>query len=238
MHTKIKDQWEWYDDFLGVGTFVASAGLDPWLITDTSSSGTPTYTRLDHGETAGAFRPGVAQLLLESTVEAQNVCLSFGDKLCFDINKLRGFACGLKTVATTGGVKDSTTTIAWGVTGDRNDAIDTIAYAALFRLAAATGSNVVVVESDDGTNNNDDVATGFTLTDDTWADFYIDFSDLASVKFFCGLSTNGLARVAKGTTFDMSNYGAALQPFFQLQKTSDANTDALQIDYVRFWGVR
>lgn len=234
----IQDYWEFCDDFLGVGTFVASAGLDPWLITDTSSSGTPTYTRLDHGETVGAFRPGVAQLAFDTQNEAQNVCLSFGDKLCFDINSLRGFECGIRFVGETGSAKDAATTVAWGVTGDRNDAIDSIAIAAIFRLAAGTASQVVVVESDDAVNNNDDVATGFSLTDSTWAKFKIDFSNLSSVKFYGGLAGGPFQRFAKGTTFDMSNYAAGLQPFFQIQKTADANADLLQIDYVKIWGVR
>lgn len=234
----IQDFWVFEDDFLGTGTFVASAGLDPWLITDTSSAGTPTYTRVDHGETAGVFRPGVAQLAFDSQGEIQNVCLSFGDKLCFDITTLRGFECGLRFVAATGSAKDANTTLAFGVTGDRNDAIDSIAYAALFRLASASASNVMVVESDDGTNNNDDVATGFTLTDTVWGKFKIDFSKLTDVKFYAGLSTGAMRRVGQATTFDMSNYAAGLQPFFQLQKGADTTTDAVQIDYVRLWGVR
>lgn len=235
----IQDYWEFCDDFLGAGTFVTSAGLDPWVITDTSSSGTPTYTRLDHGETAGAFRPGVAQLLFDNTSEVQNVCLSFGDKLAFDINSVQGFECGIKFVATTGSAKDAATTLAWGLTGDRNDAIDSIAVAAIFRLASGSASNVVVVETDDTVNNNDDVATGFTLTDATWAKFKIDFSaGISKVKFYAGLSTGAMQRVAGGTTFDMSNYTAGLQPFFQMQKTADTNTDAVQIDYVKVWGKR
>lgn len=234
----VQDFWEFYDDFLGGGTFGASAGLDPWVITDTSSAGTPTYTRLDHGETAGTFRPGVAQLAFDSQAEAQNVCLSFGDKLAFDINSLRGFECSLRFVAGAGGAKDTTTTVAWGVTGDRNDAIDSIAIASIFRLADTGASHAVVIENDDATNTNDDVATGFTLTDSVWAKFKIDFSNLSDVKYYAGLSTGQLARVGAGTTMKMSSYAAGLQPFFQLQKTSDTNVDALQIDYVRVWGVR
>jgi len=234
----IQDYWEFVDDFIGAGTFVASAGLDPWVITDTSSSGTPTYARLDHGETSGAFRPGVAQLAFDSQTEAQNVCLSFGDKLAFDINSLRGFECGLKFVAQTGSVKDTTTTLAFGVTGDRADAIDSITIASIFRLASGSAVQTMVVESDDNVNNNDDVDCGFSLTDNTWAKFKIDFSDLRNVKFYGGLSSGAMQRFGRSTTFDMSNYGAGLQPFFQLQKTSDSNTDAVQIDYVKLWGVR
>lgn len=234
----IQDYWEFCEDFIGAGTFVASAGLDPWVITDTSSAGTPTYIRMDHGETSGAFRPGVAQLAFDSQTEAQNVCLSFGDKLAFDINSLKGAEFGVRFVAQTGSAKDAATTLAFGVTGDRNDAIDSVAIAAIFRLASGSASNAMVVETDDNTNNNDDVDCGFTFTDNTWGKFKIDFSDLTSVKFFGGVAGGPFKRFAKGTTFDMSNYAAGLQPFFQLQKTSDNNTDAFQIDYVKLWGVR
>lgn len=232
----IQDYWCFEDDFLGGGT-ITTVGLDPWVITDTSSAGTPTYTRLDHGETAGVYRPGVAQLAFDSQTEAQNVCLSWGDKLGIDFTTLRGFECGARLVATTGSLKDSATTVAWGVTGDRNDAIDSIAYASLFRLAGA-GVNTLVVESDDGTNDKDDIVTGFTMTDLIWCKFKIDFSVKTDVKYYAGLSTSTMRRVGAATTFDMSNYNAAVQPFFQLQKTSDNNTDAFQIDYVRLWGVR
>ena len=236
----IQDFWVFEDDFIGGGTFVASAGLDPWVIADTSSAGTPTYTRLDLGETAGAFRPGIAQLAFDSQAEAQNVCLSFGNKLAFDINSLLSFECGVRFVATTGAAKDSTTTVAFGVTGDRDDAIDSIAVASIFRLAAADGSMAMVVETDDTVTNNDDVATGFTFTDNTWGRFKIDFSNLSDIKFYGCLDTGSkqLQRFAGSTTFSMASYSAGLQPFFQLQKSSDANTDAFQIDYVRITGKR
>lgn len=234
----MRDYWSFEDDFIGAGTFVTSAGLNPWVITDTSSAGTPTYTRLDHSETSGAYQPGVAQLAFDSQVEAQNVCLSFGDKLAFDINKTRGFECGLRFVATTGSAKDAATTLAFGLTGDRNDAIDSIAIASIFRLASGSASNVMVIENDDGTNTNDDVATSFSLTDLSWAHFYIDLNNLDDVKYYAGFYGGAFNRIGAQTTMKMSSYAAGLQPFFQLQKTSDSNTDAIQIDYVRVWGVR
>lgn len=231
----MQDYWEFADDFLGVGTFSATATTDNWKITDTSSAGTPTYTRLDHGETSGDFAPGVAQLLFDNTSEVQNVCLSFGDKLCFDVNKLRAFETRVRYVAGSGGAIGSATSIAFGLTGDRNDAIDSIAIAAIFRLI---GNTTLLVESDDAVNNNDDVATGITVPDSTWRRFKIDFSKLSDVKFFAESAAGTLERVAATTTFDMSNYAAALQVFFQIQKTADTNTDALEIDYVKVWGVR
>lgn len=233
----IQDYWEFCDDFLGGGT-ITTVGLDPWVITDTSSSGSPTYTRLDHGETAGVFRPGVAALAFDSQGEAQNVCLSWGDKLGIDFTTLKGYECGLQLVQGTGSHKDTTTTLAWGVTGDRNDTIDSIAVASLFRLASASAVETIVVESDDTVNNNDDVATGQSLTVSTWAKFKIDFSNKSDVKYYVGVGTSPLTRVGASTTFDMSNYAAGVQPFFQIQKTSDTNVDAMQIDYVRLWGVR
>lgn len=223
-----QDFWEFFDDFAGAGTFVTSAGLDPWVVTDTSSMGTPTYTRLDHGTTGGAF--GVAQLAFDSQAEAQNVCLSFGDKLCMDISDRLVYETRLKTVA----ALDSTTSLAFGLTGDRNDAIDSIAQNMLFRII---GSNSVVCESDDGTTDLDDKATGLTLVD-SYKQFKIDMQDLTDVKFYMGNGDGRLVRVASSVTFDVSAYGGALQPFFQIQKTSDANTDLVQIDYVRVTGRR
>jgi hypothetical protein len=232
-----QDNWEFFDDFIGGGTFGTSAGLDPWVATITGT--TPTVTRIDLSETAGVYRPGVAQLIFSGT-EVQNVCLSFGDKLSFDINKTKGFECGLRYVAGAASKKDTTTTMAWGLTGDRNDAIDSIAIANIFRLAGAgdIAAQPVVVENDDATNTNDDVATGLTMTDLLWYKFKIDLNNLDDVKMYGGLAAGELTRLAPNTTIKMSAYGGGLQPFFQLQKTSDSNTDAMQIDYVHVWGIR
>jgi len=233
----IQDFWCFEDDFIGAGTFGAATAFDPWVATITGT--TPTVTRIDLSETAGVYRPGVAQMIFAGT-EIQNVCLSFGDKLAFDINKTRGFECGLRYVAGASSKKDTTTTMAWGLTGDRNDAIDSIAIASIFRLAGAgdVTDQPVVVENDDATNTNDDVATSLTMTDLLWYKFKIDLTNLDDIKMYGGLATGALNRLATGTTLKMSSYAAGLQPFFQLQKTSDSNTDAMQIDYVRVWGVR
>ena len=235
----IQDYWEYCDDFIGAATFGTSASAgDDWVVADTSAAGTPTYTRMDHGETTGAFASGVAQLAFDAQNEVQNVCLSFGDTLAFDIDHVTAFECRLR-LAPGGTLKDAATTLAWGLSGDRNDAIDSIANAALFRLASGSADNAVIVETDDGTNNNDDVATGISLADDTWHRFKIDFSNGKSdVRFFMTDSNDNMSRVAASTTFDMSNYAAGLQPIFQIQKTADTNTDAVQIDYVKIWGTR
>jgi hypothetical protein len=201
------------DDFLGAGTFGTSASEgDDWLITDTSSAGTPTYVR--------SGTQGEAVLTMDSTSEVQNVSLDHGDTLNFDIDDLQYVEMRVKTVATL----DSATTLTFGLRSARNDDPDATAANAQFKLA---GSNAVVVETDDGTNDNDDTSTGKSLVA-TYQRFVIDFSGGTSdVKFY----VNG-DRVAGTTTFDMSNYTAGLQPFVQIQKTADTNTDSVNVDYV------
>lgn len=216
----------WVHDFRGNQTFPSTGAGVPWVITDTSSAGAPTVSAL-----AG----GGVRMLLASTSEIENLCLSFGDALSFDIDDIIRYWAIVKTVATL----DSTTQLAFGLASARNDAIDSITEAALFRCIA---NNTVVVETDDGTNNNDDVATGLTLVD-SWKRFEVNFAERNSTMEppsvsvgrpsnvgFYGANANGsLRRVASGTRFDMSNYTAGLQPFFQIQKTADTNVDHLDI---------
>lgn len=228
----ISNHWEFVDDFIGGGTFGASASEgDSWVITDTSSSGTPTYARVDHSESTGDYAAGVAKLQLASTSEVENVCLNFGDKLSLDLDKVRAIEFRLKQSQAT---IDSATSLSFGLSGDRNDAIDSMAVQASFQCL---GTNSVTVETDDGTNNNDDKSTGQTLTN-AYKIFKIDFANgTDDVRFYMD-GGNGLTRVAAGTTFDMSNHTGGVQPFIQLQKTADTNTDGVEIDYVKVWGVR
>jgi hypothetical protein len=209
----IQDFQEFCDDFNGtVATLPASADpATPWLVDDTSSSGTPTYT-------TGTSE---AVLTLASTTEVENVCLHFGDSLDFDIDLLQRVEMRVKTVATL----DSATSVAFGMASARNDAIDSIAAHASFRLI---GSNQLSSLSRmTAVTDKDDIATGVSLVA-TYKRFVIDFTGGKSdVKFYI----DG-ARVAASTTFDMSGYSAGLQPYVQIQKTSDANTDSVTVDYV------
>lgn len=226
----IQDYWEFCDDFFGSGSLSATAaGGDRWDITDTSSAGTPTYVYVD-----GASSGEVA-LDLASTTEVENVCLSFGDTLGMDIDKIQGAEFRVKMNQA---ALDATTQVAVGLTGDRNDAIDSIAQAALFRVIGADSTTAVVVESDDGTTDKNDVATGQTLIN-SYKRLRLDFSNGTSdVRFFMDDGNGALVRVAATTTFDMSGYTGSLQPFIQIQKTSDSNTDGITIDYVKVWGKR
>lgn len=208
----IQDFVEFCDDFLGtVATLPASADpATPWLIDDTSSSGTPTYTT---GTSA-------ATLTLASTNEIENVCLHFNDSLDFDIDDLIHAEFRVKTVASL----NATTSIAFGMATARNDAIDSIASHASFRLI---GSNAVVVETDDAVIDNDDVSTGKTLVA-TYKRFVIDFQNKSDIKFYIDGE-----RVAGSTTFSMANFTTGLQPYVQIQKTADTNVNSVTVDYVR-----
>ena len=214
----IQDFVVFEEDFLGAQTLTASpTGSDRWKITDTSSAGTPTYT-------VGGVN-GEATLAFSATTEAQNVCLDFGDVLNFDIDFLDSIEMRVKMGQATA---DATTSFAFGLASARNDAIDTIANAALFRVIGSGSTTAVVVETDDGTINNDDVATGKTLVA-AYKKFVVSFATGKSdVRFYIDGD-----RVASSTTFDMKNYTGGFQPFFQLQKTSDANANSAVIDYVR-----
>ncbi len=208
---------------------VAAAGSGaggPWVKADTSSSGSPTV---------GGLAGGGLRMLLASTTEVENLCVYHGDVLSFDIDEIVSAEFVVKTVATL----DSATSIAFGLCSARNDDPDSLAAHASFRLI---GSNSVVVETDDGTNDNDDVATGLTLGT-TWKRFRLDFASRnttmeapslskgrkSNIEFYGANDNGSLRRVASGTRFDMSNYSSGLQPYFQIQKTSDANTDNLDI---------
>jgi hypothetical protein len=227
-----QDFWEFFDDFIyGGGTVPATAGIiTPWKITDTSSGGTPTYVfGVDQGTSGSGC--GEAKLTFDNTSEIQNVCLSFGDALTFDVNDGLVFEARVKMAQST---LDSATSLAFGITGDRADAIDSVAYHALFRLI---GSDSVVCESDDGVTDKDDIATGLSLVN-AYKLFKIDAQNLSNVKFYMSDAYGRLMRVAASTTFDLSAYSGSMQPFFQLQKTADTNTDSVLIDYVRVTGRR
>lgn len=226
----IQDFWTFTDDFFGSGSLQASpAGGDRWDITDTSSAGTPTYAYVD-GSSSGEI-----QLAHDSTNEVQNVCLSFGDVLGMDIDKIQGFEARVKMNQAT---MDSASMFAIGLTGDRNDAIDSIAQAALFRVIGADSTTAVVVETDDSVTDNDDKATGQTLIN-AYKRLRICFKHGTSdVRFYMDNGSGALVRVASSTTFDMSGYTGSLQPYVQLQKTADTNTDGVTIDYIHVWGKR
>lgn len=213
----IQDFATFEEDFFGGQTFGASLSEGAlWKITDTSSAGTPTYAVVTPSAT------GEVALTLDNTSEIQNVCLDFGDKLCFDIDNLQWAEFRLKVSGCTSG-----TTITWGLQSARNDNTDSTTNNAQFKMVGATSTTNVYVESDDNVNDLDDKATGSTLAT-VYKRFLIDFTGgKSSVKFY----VDGV-RGAGSTTFDMSNATGSLQPFVQLQKAANTNVDAVTIDYI------
>lgn len=218
-----KDTWEDADHFFGDRVYHATKASNvghAYTITKTGA-GAITYVSVDgspHGELA---------VDLEATAEIQNLCVSHGDKLQYDIDKITEIGFRLKMNQAE---LDSTSQFAFGMIGDRNDTIDTIAQAVLFRIIGADDTTAVVVEHDDGVLNVDDQATGQTLIN-VYKWFVISFAaGKGDVRFFIDGQP-----VATDTKHDMSNYSGSLQFFNQIQKTSDTNTDGYTIDarYVR-----
>jgi hypothetical protein len=204
------------DDFWGADTFSTAGQGTPWAIADTSAAGAPTYANVSPSAT------GEIALTLAATSEVENVCLSFGDVLCFDVDNLISFETRLKVTGCTTG-----TTIAWGLASARNDTPGSIANRALFRMTGATSTTAVTVETDDNTTDSGLIATGSTLAT-VYKKFYIDFAGgKSNVKFYIDGQ-----RVASSTTFSLAGFSASFQPFFQIQKAANTNIDAITIDYV------
>ncbi len=206
-----------YDDFLGTGLRTAEI----WTAIDESVSGLTTPL------IAADAANGIARLPLDVTGEAQESGLTFGDQRPFVLNQGLVFECrlALQTLPTL--VSEAV----WGLAGDKNAAADSVAESVWFK---ADGDGVIVVESDDTVNTDDDIATGTTLTAGTFAIFRIDLTTITDVLFYI----NG-ARVASGTTFDMSQVAALkLQPYFHIAKASGAGLGVLDLDYARVWQKR
>jgi hypothetical protein len=210
----IQDFIVYQDDFIGASaSFPATADpATPWLIVDTSAAGAPTYVR----------NAGSAVLTLAATNEVENVCLSHGDALSFDIDDIIRAEFRVRVSGCTSG-----TTISWGLASARNDDPGAMTALALFRMTGATSTTAVTVETDDNVLDIAPVATGQTLAT-TFRRFVIDFAGgKDNVKFYI----DGI-RVAASTVFDMGGYSSGLQPFIQIQKTATTNADAVTVDYV------
>jgi hypothetical protein len=205
---------------------LTASRLGRWAKADTSAAGSPTVQT----GTSGAM-----ELTLTSTNEVQNICFYSGDVLPYDVDDIVRF----NVLAALSASLPAAVSAAFGMASARNDAIDSIGEALLFR---AIGNNTIVAESDDGTTNNDDVATGETLAA-TPKRFEWDLSEGGLAQSPPSLSlgskadcrafitnTNGLKRrVADGTRFRMDAYTGGLQFFAQLQKTADAAVGTLYI---------
>ncbi len=189
--------------------------------------------------TIAAVSGGAMALTLAATSEVENGCLYMGDILPYDIDDL----IRLEIIAKVSGTLASATSLAFGLASARNDAIDSIDYAALFR---AIGNNTIVLESDDGVNNVDDAAADGATISTSYKRFVIDFATgiktqsapslslggKSNLLFYVSNSNGSLRQVGKNTSFNMANYAGNLQLFAQLQKT--AATDTLTLSLLEF----
>jgi hypothetical protein len=210
-----------YDDFLCPSTVVPdSASLE---------SGVPWAKKI-----IGAAPPTVAGVADEVngtvkcslTVDSQkqDAGLYFGDQLVF--SALQGLVFEARVTVTT--LPTLVAEAVWGVTSAWADGPDAITYSAFF---TADGSGEIFCESDD--NATDRSATSGVTVTNTQAKIYrIDFTDVASVKFYIDGE-----QVATGTTFPWAASAAnsKLQPYLGMYKASGAGLGEITVDYVRVW---
>ena len=190
-----------------------------WSVADTSAGGTPTK----------AMHADGFHLAFSNDNEVQNLCLYFGDILSFDVTKVREVEFQVKMDAAT---KDSATTLAVGVGSSRNDTTDSISVNAMFKIVNASTNLALVAETDDGTTDTDDKATGQSLSTSVKTLLISFAKGLSDVRFF--IDNNP---VCEDTTFSMAAATGGVQPFVQIQKTADTNTDGILVRRVIVRGV-
>ena len=215
--TAMRDFQEFYDDFNGVvATLPTSADpATPWLIDDTSVTGTPTYTK----------GTSVLTMTLNNDNAVVNICNHFGDALDFDIDDIQRVEMRVRIGAAT---FTSGSILVFGVGSARDDTADSVAAHAWFRMEGANSTTLVYVETDDAVRDVNDISTGVTLGT-TFKEFVIDFTGgKSNVKFYIDGE-----RVAASQVFDMSGYTAGLQPIIQLSKAANTNADSVVVDYVK-----
>ena len=201
------------DDFIGP----AVDETNDWSLNDTSSAGAPTHAILAD-ETA-------VELALAANDELEVCGYDFNDMLLFDIDTLNTFVARFKVSAIT-----TAEEVVIGMGSAWADIVDDITANAWFKLSASMD---LLVESDDGTNDNDDKDTAVDLTVDTYIWVKIDFSTKADVKFYTSTDGKIWTQKQSGTTFDMSNYTAGLQPMFAILKASGVTTPSITADIVK-----
>ena len=172
---------------------------------------------------------GAVQLVLDNTNEAQLAGIDWGNIRTIDLEQkpIIEFRIKIGVQLTIGSVA------VWGLCGDHNAAVNTVAESIWFRNDF--GSLAVTVEHDDagGGHETSLVATGFAFAAiNTWAIFDIDLREPANAKFYI----NG-ALVAGGTTFNMNGVPTLqLQPVVRVgNEAVDQSLGTLYCDYIKIW---
>lgn len=214
-------------DFLGGGIIPATAVSNgPWVKTITGAA--PPTCALAGSEVV---------LALEATSQVQNVCLSHGNHLGFDIDDLVRvtFWARLSVALSAAAAK-----VRFGMAAARNDDPDAITTSLLFGLNGTSAT--VNVEADDGTNELAATSTGLTLAT-TLRKFQFDFTSGFHAQSPPSLSVGGkskiiarmdnasgnLVEVASSVRLNLGAYTGGLQPFAQIQKTAATDVGSLAI---------
>jgi len=206
------------EDFLGKALNVTDS---IWGVKDTSSAGTPTAAILADAD-CGQF-----EFKFSSNDEAQVLTLYWNDELNIDPAQGPVMTCRLKTVAQL----LSTDTLVLGLASAQNDAADSVASHAWFRIQGANDN--LLVESDNGSVDNDDDDTGVDVTADTFAEFKVDASNYLDVKFYYRATLGGeWTDVTPSSATYKLHATTGLQPFVQIQKSGGAGETDFLIDYV------
>lgn len=193
---------------------VASASGFPWCYKLTKTAGSP----------AVVGTAGVLAHTLDAQAEVEVAKSYFGDQLSYPIGKLKRVRFWASLTASS----FTPITAFLGMTGNANDTLSSIGQFAVFKV---TGSSSLVIDTKDGTVTNTGISTGsIAWSGGTVKQFEIDFSKgTGDVRFFVDNADGDLRPVAAKKTFDMSNYTGNLQPYVQVQKSSNGATATLNL---------
>lgn len=193
-----------------------------WCVQSTGT--TPTLAR------KADFDCGALELKTSNTSEVADLTLYWGDEQNID-SDLGPILIARVQVQTQPAAADS---ICWGFGSARNALQDSVARNAWFKLA---GANLdLKVESDDATTDDDDNDTTVDLTAGTFIETMVSMNRIhgasaTDVRFFYRTTLGGAwTRVLANTTFVLGA-DQAIQPYFQVEKTSGTTTPDLLIDY-------
>lgn len=210
------------EDWFGQRTLATTADANGWAYVKVGS-GSPTAITLD-GAPSGALR-----MLCTNTSEVQSITAYHKDTLGFDIDTLKNFRIKLNLAA--GG--DATTACFYGMTGDHNATLASIAERVGFVVGA---SGAISVVTDDGSTDSGDISTGYTLGTSDYV-LEVDLTNKSDVKFYIhdGVSSR---RVARNTTFTMAAYSGCLQPYLRTGRGEGSATLTVDVDQFKINGCK
>ena len=203
----------------------------PWDVQDTDR-----WTEVEVLDATKALSGGIHAYHLHVTGESEDVGIYGADKKIWDIGKglVMEARFALHIAPTVGsdiylGVQNDS----YGVASQRIFNADEVAKYAAIGFYATVGAGLgICIRTDDGTKVSGIVDTGQVVVLDAYHRFVIDFTNLASVRFF--MDGN---RLAPSTIFAMDTAAnLAVQPILMGTKVGiDAGLGDFYLDYVRMW---